>query len=156
MADISEVDVYEAFRSLWSTSGVLIGWIPPGRVFHTTVWDEGVQYPICVITMAGTTQMLVDPYMLKRYMVKMELRFKREEEQRAILLAEIGRVFTGSDDTPTAGLEIDGATVLHSFPVSSGADVRSGQVVSVARPDNETIQYIDVSFDVLIKVTRDT
>jgi len=159
MADISEVDVFEAFRSQWATSGVLVGWIPPGRVFHTTVWEEGSQYPICVVTMSGTNQMLVDPYCLKRYTVKLELRFKREEKPRSLIMKEILRLFTCSDDSPTSGLVVGDATVLHCFSTSSITEPmpkESKPGGPLLPPDNEKLQYMSVVFDVLLKVTRDT
>lgn len=158
MADISEVDVFEAFQSQWASSGVLVGWIPPGRLFHTTVWNEGVQYPICVITIRSSTRMLCDPYYLKHCIVKLDFRFKREEIQRSIILKEIRRLYTGSDASPTAGLQIDGATVLHSFPTDSEAkpQPKESEPGGPFRPTGDTLQYFEETFDVLIQVTRDT
>ncbi len=148
MADCTEIDVFEGFRTKWATSGLLIGWIPPGRVHHANEWGDETQYPLARLYINGTPEMNSGDNYIQKYAVTIELQYKGEEEQRNIALREIRRLFIGTKADPTAGLVIENATVLHSMPDPSGVRF-DGETVNGVE-----IQKLIVGFNVLVQCTR--
>jgi hypothetical protein len=141
-------DVAAGFRTRWDAAAGLKAIIPLERVFAGRVAEKAAWPNARILVREESRELTSGPLTLIKYRVTAEALVITAATSTSVR-QQLDVAFSGSSDTPNAGLTVANGTVVHSYLQPGGGSKPTGE-----RRDGEDVVLVTAIYLVLVEAQR--